>query len=179
MGWGNKLIAFFCLVIFLFNNITFAKEIKYTTGPFCNGKKISCRRATEIPTCLRLDPMVHLEVVGNIDGRIINRFQPSCRTYSRGFKPDCIDLNKKGKSVSEGVTLECIEFVQCKFDKDRNKLIPFCSDGKIPKCLGGDETPNCELETICNDGSIPVCDYIWEAYSPNTNKFISKYFNSL
>ena len=153
--------------IFLFCNASYA-QMKYSRGPICKDNEIVCADPDTVARCYVLDPKIHEEIIINQEGERVNRFQPSCGDYPDNLLPTCV--NEEGK-VAQGVVLDCIEPVKCQLDTNNNKLVAVCSNGKVPKCLGNDNTPNCEAKTpeiICKDQSVPaICDYIWEATVPN------------
>ena len=144
---------------FLFDS-SYAQEIKYSISPYCKNKTVACRNLNEIPVCLVLDPRIHLE---KISGTKINRYQPSCSGYKNNIQPVCVDIDGIGYKIAEGVVIECIENIQCHKDAAKNKLTAFCPSGRNPKCLGSDNSPNCEAESLCDGNSVPICDYAWEA----------------
>ena len=168
--WRAKRLSLVVVVgFFLTCNVSFAKQVQYSIGPVCKNNKIVCKNPNEVPTCLKLDPKVHLELEDFVNGERINRYQPSCSNNPNNFRPKCIDTSQDSEIITEDVTLECVEYIQCKNDKDTNKLSTVCSDGKLPKCLGDDNEPNCNNETVCENNSVPVCDYTWQAYAESTS----------
>lgn len=140
---------------------SFANEIKYTLGPSCKNKNVICPNENEIPVCIVLDPRVHVEQILNSENHNINRFEPACGDEENFFKVGCIDTLSKNSRFAENVSIECVELVKC--ENENNKLSVSCSDGKIAKCLGSDETPSCDKNSICENDSLPVCDYVWQA----------------
>lgn len=168
MGWIKRLSYVFIIGIVLCCRISFAQEIKYSIGPICKNNKVICTSSNETPTCVVLNPKIHLETITSESGIKTNRFQPYCDAYPSNLLPTCIDLNMQGK-IARGVVVDCVELVKCKINKDTNKLAATCTSGKIPKCLGNDSTPNCEAEALCRNASIPVCDYAWQAYVPKSS----------
>ena len=155
-------LLFFITFFFLFS-ISYAQEIKYSLGPYCKDKIVACRNPNEISVCLVLNPRVHLE---RVSGKKINRYQPSCSAYKNNVQPVCVDIGGVGYKIIEGVVIECIEDVKCQKDATKSKLTAFCPSGKIPKCLGSDNNPDCEAESLCDGNAVPVCDYVWEANVP-------------
>ena len=160
MWISTRLILFFTLY-FSSSNFCFAQEIHYSFGPACDKNKIICKNPSEVPTCLVLNPRVHIEETEDKDGNKVNRFQPSCSAYEEGMFPTCVDITQNNQPAF-GVSLECVEFVKCSISND-NKSTPSCSGDKAPKCLGGNDEPSCETASICDGHSVPVCDYIWQA----------------
>lgn len=159
-------MLFFKILILLFVgfilsvNLSYAQNIKYSVGPVCNGEKVYCKGSNEVPICIVLNPKIHIESIELEGGNKINRFQPLCNGDEDNLQLRCIDLLAKSVVESENVVVECFEQVKCV--KDSYKLIAFCEGGKIPKCLGSDNEPNCNSETLCSGKSIPVCDYVWQ-----------------
>ena len=167
MQRGKRLLVFVLgfFLSFLSCQNTFAQEIKYSVGPSCSGEKVICKNPDEVPTCVTLNPKVHIETV-NYKENEVNRFQPTCFNNTT---PLCIDIGHDGQIAGDNVVIECIEFVKCEAGEDDSNLLEaVCSNGKTPKCLGSTRTPNCNSDSICND-SIPVCDFIWQASVPGTS----------
>lgn len=153
---------------FLVCNQSFAQTIKYSMGPACKNSKVACPNSNEIPTCIVLSPRVHLD----INEKLANRYEPSCDVDSDNIQPGCIDTFLKeetGSKFISDVVVECIEKVKCQSDKNTNKLIATCSGGKAAKCLGSDNIPDCENDSVCGNSSIPVCDYVWQANVGESN----------
>ena len=165
MKWTRKfLFIFFVQILLILNfSFSFAQQIKYSVKPFCKQNKVICSNPNEVPTCLVLDPKIHLETINNVNEEKINRFQPSCGRYAENLSPNCVDVTQDKNATVNGVVLECVEFIKCKHDETTNKLTAVCSGDKVPKCLGHDDGPNCETNTVCKGGSVPICDYIWQA----------------
>ena len=145
--------------VFLFGT-SYAQDIKYSLGPKCKEKRVVCSNPNEMPVCIVLNPRVHIE---RVSGKKINRYQPSCIGYKDNIQPVCVDIDSAGYKIAEGVVIECIENVQCQKDTLKNKLSAFCPSGKTPKCLGSENSPNCEADPLCDGNSVPVCDYVWQA----------------
>ena len=161
-----KLVLGLCLVlgviIFLTCNISFAQEIKLSFGPTCANGTVVCHDPNEVPVCFSADNGIHLEKVA-VDGQIVNQYQPTCNSYEGTELAACSDITQDGKLAPGHIFLNCIEFPKC--GVDQNKLSVICSDGKIAKCLGGnDEEPSClaDEDSMCVKG-VPVCDYSWQA----------------
>lgn len=137
-------------------------------GPSCKGNKTVCPNPNEVPTCISLNPRVHLDM----NEKLLNRYKPSCGFDSGNYQPGCLDtLSGEESSIkfAKDVVIECIEKAKCELDKNTNKLITSCSNGKIAKCLGSDDVPNCANDFICgNNSSMPVCDYVWQANLPES-----------
>lgn len=148
--------------IFLSCPYTLAYELRYSVGPFCENNKVVCKNKNEIPSCFKLEPKVHIEFAHYINGEKKNRYQPAC-DFSSDSIPKCIDSVKDEIAVPGDVALECVEYLKCQTDKNTNKLVAVCSENKISKCLGGNGNPDCESDPVCGNGSIPVCDYTWQA----------------
>ena len=163
MWWAMRLCFLLVTGIIFTFQASIAQEIKYSTPPVCINNNVICKNSNEIPTCLVLNSKVHIETTINEAGEKTNRFQPSCKNQFNDLIPSCFDLNSNLDEAPGGVVLECIEFVKCNSDEKSNKVIANCSGGKVPKCLGNNDLPNCEVEDVCKNNSIPVCDYIWEA----------------
>ncbi len=140
-----------------------AQEIKYSFGARCKENKVICANKNEVPVCTVLDPRIHIENYIK-ENQTVNRYEPSCGNEGNTFKPGCIDLlnTNENNELVDNVTIECIEIAKCEANKE-NKLSMACSDGKIAKCLGQEESPNCENNTICEDGALPICEYAWTA----------------
>lgn len=151
------------IVGFLAIEPSFSQEIKYSLGPECKNHAVMCPNPNEIPTCIVLNPRIHLELVDKTTSQ--NRYEPSCGLNPNNSYPGCVDISvgEYGNGFISDVTIECLEPVKCEKNNETNKLVTACSNGKIAKCLGGSITPNCESSSLCEDGSIPVCDYVWEA----------------
>lgn len=167
MGQVKGFFFFLSTLIFLLCSISsYAREIKYSLGPICgeDEEEIICSNQYEVPTCVKLYPKVQWELITDANGNLVNNFKPSCQHQSQELLPSCVDINNGEKDPTGDRIVECIEFINCVLDEKENKLIPTCSSGKTPICLGSDSKPNCKLKTICEDGSIPACDYVWEAY---------------
>lgn len=147
-------------------NNCFAKNIKYSIGPICNKNKVICKNQNELPVCLVLNPSVRVETITNYKNNQVVRYQPSCGRNPDNLQPTCVDIIDGRKVSSKEVVLECVEFAKCEIDQNTNKLTPICSSGKIAKCLGTNNKPNCNSESICRNGSLPVCDYEWQAFVP-------------
>lgn len=150
------------IIIFLTCNISFAQEIKLSFGPICNDGMIVCHDPNEVAVCFSADTGIHLEKI-IIDGQVVNQYQPTCNSYEGTELPTCSDITQEGKLAPSYIFLNCIEFPKC--TGEQNKLSVICSDGKIAKCLGGnDEEPNCLAgeNSMCVKG-VPVCDYSWQA----------------
>ena len=160
------LLLFFVFVLNFYS--AFAQTLKYSKMPECENMSVICNNENEVPVCLTLFPKVHLEKIALNENYQINRFQPHCFTSIKSKSPSCFDLNTKNKMESSNIAVECIEFIKCKYDKNKNELIPTCSEGKTPRCLGNSSIPSCKNKTICNKESIPICDYIWQASKNNT-----------
>lgn len=152
-----------CLLFFLSNNISFAQAIKYSVGPVCKNGAVVCKNSNEAPTCLSLNPKVHLEKLSFADGEKINRYEPSCNSYPDNLFPNCTDIILGNKTPRKDIIVECVEFVKCQVDKNKGNLVPTCSDGKVAKCLGNNDMPSCTASEICGHGSVPICDYVWQA----------------
>ena len=148
-------------LIYLTCNISFAQEIKLSFGPTCEGNKVICHDPNEVAVCFATDTRIHLEKVLT-NGESIDQYQPSCTNYDGNVLPTCVDVTQEGKLAPGHIFISCIEFPKCKNNED--KLTAVCSGGKIAKCLGGDEEPNCALgeDSMCIKG-IPTCDYTWQA----------------
>lgn len=162
MFFLQTIILLFIIQAFIVCNNSYAQTIKYSMGPSCKGNKIVCPNLNEVPTCISLNPRVHLDV----NEKSLNRYEPSCGFGSDNSKPGCVDALAEESNFKfiPDVVVECIEKAKCEVDKDTNKLVTSCSGGKLAKCLGSDNTPNCANEFVCgNNSSIPVCDYIWQA----------------
>ncbi len=163
--WILTILTLLFTIYFSESNLCFAnaaQEIHYSFGPACDKNKVICKNPSEVPTCLVLNPRVHVDDIEDENGNKINRFQPSCSAYEEDMFPTCVDVTQDNKPAF-GVSLECVEFVKCEASKDENKLIPSCSGNKAPKCLGGNDEPSCETASICDGHSVPICDYIWQA----------------
>ena len=119
-----------------------------------------CNNPSEVPVCIALNPRVHIE---RVSGKKINRYQPSCIGYKENIQPVCVDIDGIGYKITKDVVIECIENIQCQKDPSKNKLTAFCPSGKTPKCLGSENSPNCEADSLCDGKSIPICDYVWQA----------------
>lgn len=157
-------LFFLAIVVFLFSfDASFAQSVKYSVGPVCKDKKVVCKKTEEEPVCIVLNPKVHVEMVNQFNN--INRYQPVCIGYEGDFFPSCIDLVTSKYPRAKGVIAECLERVSCK--KGNGAYIAYCNDGKVPKCLGSDNKPDCNSDRICEDKSLPVCDYVWEAVNTN------------
>lgn len=163
MGQLKRLSLVFLLGFFLTCNVSFARQVGYSVGPVCRNNKVICKNPNEVPTCLKLEPRIHLEIEDYVNGERINRYQPSCGNSPNDLRPKCIDTDQDGYVVAKDVTLECVEYIQCKNSVASNKLAAFCSEGKLPKCLGDDNEPNCNSESVCENNSVPMCDYSWQA----------------
>ncbi len=158
--WISTIFFLVCILYFsTFSNLSYAGEIHYSIGPTCSNSNVICKNPNEIPTCLSLNPRIHIETIKDANGNDVNRFQPSCGEDS--LSPTCIDVAQN--IPAKGITLECIEFVKCQISENKNELIPQCSGGKVPQCLGSDKEPACGDSTICGNNAIPICDYIWQA----------------
>jgi hypothetical protein len=150
----------------LLANPCFAEGIKYSVGPSCKDKKVICPNQNETPVCIVLDPRVHVEQTVNSLNKVVNRFEPSCGEEVNNFKIGCIDIlnnNEASNKFIDNVSIDCIELVKCEKDKENNKISVSCSSGKMAKCLGSDDIPNCENDSMCVSDSLPVCDYVWQA----------------
>ena len=158
----GRLFLVLSLLYFFSNNISFAQELKYSFGPVCKDNKVICRDSNEVPVCLAINNKVHIEKAV-IHGETVNQFQPTCSGYDDNSLPTCIDITEE-EQFAKNVVVGCIEKPKCQADENSNKLISVCSDGKLPKCLGDDSEPVCDIEahSICENG-IAVCDYTWEA----------------
>ena len=136
-------------------------QIKYSFGPVCRDTDVVCPDSNEIPICFSTSAGVRIETI-DVDGVNVNRFQPSCNFVYEDAFPNCVDITQDGKSAPKHIVLGCVEFPKCAIEKD-NELIAVCSQGKIAKCLGGDEKPDCKsVSAPCGRG-IAVCDYTWQA----------------
>ncbi len=165
MGMANRVfIALF--ITLMFSNISYARnikqKIKYSKPPHCTNNIVTCSNPNEIPTCLVLDPKIHMEIITVSTGKTFNKFQPYCENHPENLIPTCLDINNYKLVSTKNTFVECIEFVKCAKDNKSQKPIAVCSSGRVPKCLGSSSEPNCEADKICKVG-IPVCDYIWEA----------------
>ncbi len=149
------------IIILLTCNISFAQEVKLSFGPTCESNKVICHDPNEVAVCLDTNSRIHLDKV-LANGENIDQYEPSCSTYGGSVLPSCVDITEEERPAPSHIVIACIEFPQCK--SDENKLAVVCSDGKIPKCLGGDEEPSCISgeSSSCKEG-IPVCDYTWQA----------------
>ncbi len=165
-----KGLLFLLLLAFVFlYGTSYAQEIKYSLGPNCKEKKVVCSNPNEVPVCIALNPRVHIE---RVSGKKINRYQPSCIGYKDNIQPVCVDIDGIGYKITEDVVIECIENIQCQKDASKNKLSAVCPSGKMPKCLGSENSPNCEADSLCDGNSVPICDYVWQA-NVLTNKGLS------
>lgn len=152
------------IFIFLLTNPAFASGIKYSVGPSCKDKKVICPNENETPVCIALEPRVHIEQIKNKTNQMVNRFEPSCGDVENNFKLGCIDtLSASESKFIDNVSIDCVELVKCEKDKENNKISASCSGGKMAKCLGNDNVPSCEKSSICENDSLPVCDYVWQA----------------
>lgn len=165
MMWVKGVILGIYFLLFICLNTSFAKNIQYTTPPFCNSNKVICKNSNEVPVCLVLNPKVHIESLLDYNNKKILRYHPSCNGDPENLLPVCLDKTDN-KKASKEVVIECIEYARCSIDKDTNSLSAICSSGKVAKCLGTNSEPNCNDENICRNDSIPVCDYVWHAYVP-------------
>lgn len=167
MWWAKSLFLLFTIEMIFSCNISLAQGIQYSTPPVCIKNKVICSNSNEVPTCLVLHPKVHIENILNVDGKNMNRYQPSCKGLYNNLVPSCIDIYSKHSTklvdAPTDVILDCVEFVKCYSKKDSKKIISECSNGKVPKCLGDNDLPNCAEENICKNNSLAICDYIWEA----------------
>lgn len=166
---SGSLFIFIAIGFLSFFSASFAQSIKYSIGPFCSSNNVICTNPSEVPTCLVLNPKIRVETMQGKDGSKVNRFQPVCSASTDKMLPSCIDVSTDEEVSVEDVVLECVEFVQCQTNQNTNKLTAYCSEGKVPRCLGSDNVPNCESDTICKNDSIPICDYVWQAYVPNSS----------
>lgn len=157
------LLLAFIIGLFLTCSISYAHQVNYTVGPICKNNKVICKNPNEIPTCLKLEPKVHLELENFVNGEVINRYQPSCDSNPNNLSPKCIDPEDENQAIALNVTLDCVEYIQCKENKETKKLTEVCSGGKLPKCLGDDNEPNCNNNSVCVNNSVPVCEYTWQA----------------
>lgn len=160
MYFLQVIMLLFILQAIVVCNNSYAQTIKYSMGPSCKGNKIVCPNANEVPTCISLNPRVHVDM----NEKLLNRYKPSCTFGLDNSQPGCVDtLGEESKFVSD-VVIECVEKAKCELDKDLNKLVASCTGGKIAKCLGSDDTPNCSKDLICGSNtSMPVCEYVWQA----------------
>ena len=165
----GRLFLVLSLVYFLSINIAFAQELKYSFGPVCKNDKVICRDSNEVPVCLTINNKVHIEKAV-VNGEIVNQFQPTCSGYDDSSLPTCIDITEE-EQLAKNVVVGCIEIPKCKTNENNNQLVAVCSDGKMPKCLGDDSEPSCDIKveaglphlySACEKG-IAVCDYTWEA----------------
>lgn len=163
MFFLQTIILLFVFQAFIVCNNSYAQTIKYSMGPSCKGSKVVCPNLNEVPTCIVLNPRVHLDM----NEKLSNRYKPSCGFDLDSSQPGCVDIfvgEEANSKFAQDVVVECIEKAKCEVDKDTNKLITSCSNGKIAKCLGSDNTPNCANDFVCgNNSSMPVCDYVWQA----------------
>lgn len=156
------------LILLLFTSLDacFAKNIKYSIGPTCNKNKVICKNQNELPVCLVLNPRVRIETITDYKNSKLLRYQPSCGRNPDNLQPACMDIINGKKVNSNEVVLECVEFAKCEIDQSTNRLGAVCSSGKVAKCLGTNNKPNCNSESICRNDSLPVCDYEWQAFVP-------------
>jgi len=161
MGLVRGFLLALILSIVFISNFSQAYDLQYSIGPRCRNNKVICKNPNEVPTCLKLEPKVHIELVNYINGERKNRYEPFC-DFPNSSHPKCTDA-LDAKNVLKNVFLECVEYIQCKTNDINDKLAASCSSGKTPKCIGENNEPDCESETVCESNSLPVCDYTWQA----------------
>ena len=156
MGLGRRLFFVFFLGVFFTCKASFA-QIEYSLPPTCKNNKVECSNPSEKADCLILTPRIHEEKI-NADNNN-SRFKPDC---DPDYLPTCIDTVQGDEIASnENVVLTCVEVVKCNLDKNGSKLITGCSGGKVAKCLGSDDVPDCvsnNSDAVCKHG-VAVCDY--------------------
>ena len=168
MDFLRRLLVVLAVGYFFSCNPTFA-QLQYSVGPSCSEDgEVVCPEKGQVVKCFILEPIIHIEYIKSINGEKVNRFQPTC-SIENDSQPACIDTYGELGVVSNAVP-ECIEPVECIKDKDE-KLVASClTEGKEAKCLGSKgNKPNCNRKEICDDLSIPVCDYSWQAFAGSSN----------
>ena len=152
--------TFFILSIFMFTcNLSFAQTIKYTLGPTCKENKVICSGLNEVAVCLTINPKIKIETI-SFENHIQNKYEPTCNVFPDISLPGCID--KDSGLLAKNAVIECVEFIKCEKD-NLNNTTANCSQGKIPKCLGSDDLPDCNNKVLCANNAIPICDYTWQA----------------
>lgn len=160
MGLAGRLILVFFVGILLSFQRSMASEIAYSIGPSCNeNNEVICSNPNEVPTCIVLNPRVHVEYAYTENSTKTNRYSTVCVDSI----PTCFDQIEENQ-ILDDIVVECVEFAQCVANNDSDKPIPSCSKGKMAKCLGSENEPDCssQASNICEKG-VAVCDYTWQA----------------
>ena len=169
MGLTTRLYLVLLMGVLLTCKVSYAQQIRYSFGPVCKENKIICPDFNEIPVCLSTDSRVHVEQV-IINDEKVDQYKPSCGALANDSMPTCLDVLKDGAIAPDHIVIACVEFPKCKLKETSNKLVAACSQGKIAKCLGDDEEPDCALgdNSVCRKG-VAVCDYTWQANAQENN----------